>query len=215
MAEGLRVTPVLMQVVAPGAQGTLTLRNTGRRALTVQVRVFRWEQQGGTERLVSTREVVVSPPITQVRPGTEQSVRVVRTVKSRVRREEAYRVLVDEVPDRSRQRSGTVDFATRLSLPVFFVPQGSRPAAVSWSLRRQGGQSYLEARNSGEHRLRLVDLQLQQGGRAIYRKRGLFGYVLAGASMRWPLGTLRAGGGTLKLTAKTDAGNYNATVAAR
>jgi len=80
-AEGLRVAPVLLEVQAPGAQTSLTLRNVGKQPITVQARVFAWDQGAGKDRLVPTRDVVVSPPITQVRPGAEQSIRIVRTTQ--------------------------------------------------------------------------------------------------------------------------------------
>ncbi|WP_417675608.1 molecular chaperone [Pseudodonghicola sp.] len=214
-AEGLRVAPVLLEVQAPGAQTSLTLRNIGKQPITVQARVFLWDQTGGEDRLVPTRDVVVSPPITQVRPGGEQSIRIVRTTKSKVRGQEAYRVLVDEVPDMSRQRSGTVDFATRLSIPVFFTAPGSTKAQVAWSVRRSGAGAYLEARNSGQQNLRLVDLRLSRGGSRVYGKTGLFGYVLGGATMRWPLGAVSGIGSGLTLSAMTAAGDYHASVSAR
>jgi fimbrial chaperone protein len=213
-AEGLRVAPVLLEVQAPGAQTSLTLRNVGKQPITVQARVFAWDQGAGKDRLVPTRDVVVSPPITQVRPGAEQSIRIVRTTKSKVRGQESYRVLVDEVPDLSRQRSGTVDFTTRLSIPVFFTAPGSTKAQVAWSVRGSGAGAYLEARNSGQQNLRLVDLRLSRGGSRVYGKPGLFGYVLGGATMRWPLGAVSGGGG-LTLTATTAAGDYHASVSAR
>ena len=46
-AASLQVAPVLLEVVAPGAAATVTLRNNGAKPIATQVRVFRWIQQAG------------------------------------------------------------------------------------------------------------------------------------------------------------------------
>lgn len=42
--------------------------------------------------------------------------------------------------------------------------------------------------NKGGSRLRLSDLTLTQGGKAIASRKGLVGYVLGGSVMQWPVG---------------------------
>lgn len=215
-AEGLRVSPVTLEVEAPGATASLALRNDGSQPITIQTRVYRWVQEGGVERYEPTRAVVVSPPMTRLAPGAKQSVRVVRTDKSHVTGEEAYRVFVDEVPDMSLNKAGTVAFVTRLRIPVFFVAADAHLPKVRWSLTRASGQAVLEAQNTGDVRLRLADLELVQGGNTVDRHEGLFGYVLGGASMRFPLGSAsKFHNGPLSLQATTSRGPLNATVTQR
>ena len=79
VAEGLRVSPVTLDIPAPGAAATLTLRNEGRQPITVQARSFRWTQSGGQEQLRRSGDVVISPPATRLPPGATQTIRVVRT----------------------------------------------------------------------------------------------------------------------------------------
>lgn len=183
--------------------------------MTVQARVLRWKQEGGKESLVRTGDVVVSPPMTRLAPGAQQTIRVVRTSRARVSGEEAYRVLIDEVPDQSRRKAGTVAFATRLRIPVFFVEAGAKLPDVRWSIRRSGNGAVLEARNVGQVRLRLADLRLTNGGSTVARHNGLFGYVLGGSIMRWPLGSASRYGAGLKLQATTNRGPLNANVSAQ
>ncbi|MDB5658752.1 MAG: molecular chaperone [Cypionkella sp.] len=216
LAEGLRVSPVTIEVTAPGATSTLALRNDGPQAITIQARVYRWVQEGGEERYEPTRDVVVSPPMTRLKPGAKQSVRIVRTTKTRVNGEEAYRVFVDEVPDLSRSQAGTVAFVTRLRIPVFFVASGARLPEVRWSLTRDSGRAVLEAKNTGDVRLRLADVELVQGGGTVDSHKGLFGYVLGGASMRFPLGSAsKFRNGPLSLQAVTSRGPLSAAVSQR
>ena len=210
LSEGLRVAPVSFEVAAPGATANLTLRNEGASPITVQARVFSWTQNG-QEHLTPTRDVVVSPPITQLAPGAVQTVRIVRTSRQRVEGEEAYRLFVDELPDQSRRGGATVSFVSRLRIPVFFVQPNATVPTVSWRILQQGGQSWLEATNRGQIHLKLADMSLLSGNKATFRQNGLFGYALGGSTMRWPL-QRRAGGGQLSLSAKTNLGPYRGAV---
>ncbi len=99
-AQGLRVSPTTLEVIAPGAATTLTLVNQGRTVMTVQARIFRWTQANGQEQFDATGDVVVSPPMVQIAPGQQQVLRIVRTTRSPVRGEEAYRLYIDQIPDR-------------------------------------------------------------------------------------------------------------------
>lgn len=214
-AEGLRVSPVLLEVPAPGAATTLTLRNEGRETITVQARSFRWTQAGGQEQLRRTNDVVVSPPATRLPPGATQTIRVVRTAKSAVRGEEAYRVIINEVPDQGRRRSGSVAFATELRIPVFFVGRGARNPEVAWALRNSGGATVLVAQNRGDTRLRLADLRLTGATGASVSRPGLVGYVLGGSTMQWPVAPAGRLGGGARLKAATNLGTLDAQVPAR
>lgn len=214
-AQGLRVSPVLLEVPAPGAATTLTLHNDGREPVTIQSRVFRWLQQNGAEQLQRTSDVVVSPPAVRLEPGASQKIRVVRIAKSAVRGEEAYRVVVNEVPDQTRRRSGAVAFATEHRIPVFFAGQGARHPDVSWSLRNSGNATLLVAQNRGDSRLRLADLELSGANGASVSRPGLVGYVLGGSSMQWAVAPAGRLGGNARVKAATNHGALDVPVAAQ
>lgn len=117
-AASLRVSPT--QVGLDPATGPATVRvwNTDRQPINVQVRVFKATMVNGRERLEATRDVVASPPMTQLRPGGENLVRVMRVSGAPVGGTERYRLLVDELPDPSRLQAGTVNVLVRHSIPV-------------------------------------------------------------------------------------------------
>lgn len=207
-AQGLRVSPVTLDVQAPGAATTLTLRNEGSEPITVQARAYRWTQTGGQEALQRTNAVVVSPPATRLAPGATQTIRIVRTSKSAVRGEEAYRVIVNEVPDQSRRRSGAVAFASELRIPVFFTARGARSADVAFAVRNSGGAAWLVAQNRGDTRLRLADVQV---GGAV-RQSGLVGYVLGGSTMQWPVAPAGQVASGARLRALTNHGALDARI---
>jgi fimbrial chaperone protein len=62
----LEVAPVLLDIQAPSATGTVSVKNDNARPTTIQVRLFRWRQGDGEERYEPTQDVVASPPIADV-----------------------------------------------------------------------------------------------------------------------------------------------------
>ena len=97
-AASLSVSPVSLEIAAPGAASSLTLGNTGTEAINAQIRVYQWTQSNGADVLTPTRDVVASPPFLKLAPGLSNVVRVVRLAKTPLAHEEAYRLVVDELP---------------------------------------------------------------------------------------------------------------------
>lgn len=185
-AASLQVQPAMVDVAAPGAASTITLRNEGPAPINVQVRVFRWTQTDGEERLEPTEDVVASPPEVTLAPQADYVARVVRVVKRPVVGEETYRLFVDELPDAAQARTNTIRLLVRHSIPVFFAAQDRTPPAVAWSVSRQGDRMILSARNDGDSHLRLSALSLRdRGGKTISFGRGLVGYALGRSTMHW------------------------------
>lgn len=186
-AASLRVSPVTLDLRMPRGSATMTLRNDADRPIDVQVRVFRWTQKGGVDQYETTSAVVASPPATRLAPHVDYTIRVVRTSKAPIATEESYRVIIDEIPTNLVRRSGTVNFVMRHSIPVFFRNPQARGAKVSWKFAQVGGKLKLIAENTGGTRLRISDLSLLHGDGQAYAKKGLAGYVLAGAAKEWPV----------------------------
>jgi fimbrial chaperone protein len=207
-ASDIRVAPVVLDPL-PGARTTsLTLANAERKPVRVQVRVMKWSTRTGTDVLEPTTDVVASPPFATLTPEQHYLVRVVRTAKAAPVGEEAYRVLVDEVPDPADARPGTVNLVVRQSIPVFFSDLPRRTPQVAWRLERTPGGPVLVGRNSGNRRFRIADLQVEANGRRIAARSGLVGYVLAGSELRVPLETRETvpADPALKITAASDGG---------
>lgn len=210
-AAALQVAPVLLDIPAPGATSTITLRNEGPRPLNAQVRVFRWTQVNGQDRLEPVNDVVASPPSASLASRTDYAVRVVRLNRAVAQREEAYRLVVDELPDASRERNGTIAVVLRHSIPVFFSPPDADTARVTWRARVADGKLLLTATNAGGRRLRLAAMKVSDGRGSINFGDGLVGYALAGSTMTWER-PLPAGFNTanLRITAQSDLGPVDA-----
>jgi fimbrial chaperone protein len=120
-AAALRVSPITLDLKASSPTGTVRVWEDGLRPVKVQVRVFRWTNVNGKDRLDPTTDVVASPPITTLKPGTENSIRVVRVSKKPIVGTESYRLLIDQLPDAGRKKAGQVSVMIRHSIPVRFT----------------------------------------------------------------------------------------------
>jgi len=210
-AAALRVAPIIVDIPR-GATSTVELQNVGRSETTVQIRIFRWVQTGGQDKLVPTRDVVASPPITKIGPGRRNIIRIVRLSKRPVVGEESYRVLVDEIPKRSNGRSMRIGIALRYSLPVFFGSNPQSDNSLRWSVIQKNGETVVTATNPGNRRVRLSTLTLaDRSGRRLRFSKGLTGYVLGRSTATWKtkgLISTRANG-RVRITARTENGKID------
>jgi fimbrial chaperone protein len=212
-SASLSVLPISINVPQPATIGTITLRNHEARPLNAQVRVFRWRQVDGQDRLEPTEDVVASPPIVTISPGADYVVRLQRVASGEIASEEAYRTVIDELPNPNRQRNGSIAIVLRYLVPTFFLsPDASQPK-LSWSIVRQGGATMLSAANNGDKRIQIVDLKLRtSAGRILIVGKGLAGYVLGHSTHVW---TIPAKAGVADgdlVTADSDHGPIRATL---
>jgi fimbrial chaperone protein len=214
-AASLQVAPVSIEVPAPAAAAIIKLRNEGKSPLNAQIRVFRWVQKNGQDRLEATDNLVASPPIATLAPNADYTVRLVRVRKQPVSSGESYRLLVDELPDPATRRNRVVTFLVRYSIPVFFYPSDAAEAKITWSVERQHGRIYVSAKNFGDRHVRVSALKLRDGhGTTMSFGAGLAGYALGHSEMRW---TAPADArqftidNSVVISAQGDSGSINAT----
>lgn len=208
-ATSLQVMPVLLDLENTGM---LHLRNQGTKPVDAQVRVFRWVQKDGVETLEPTDAVAASPPLTTVQPGTDYAVRVVRETQAPAVGEEAYRLLIDELPASTGSPKNSVNLTVRSVIPVFFHSPEAKPAKVRWTISHQGGQVVLAGQNDGDQRLRIANLSILDGNRRVVERPGLFGYVLGHSTMKWRLPATGALGKALTIKATSQDGSYTSAV---
>lgn len=219
LADGLQVSPVTVEIAAPGAAATLKLRNDGSLPIETQIRVFRWSQMDGQEQLTPTGDVVASPPSTSLQPGTDYTIRVVRVARQPVAAAESYRLLVDELPNAGARRNGTVALVMRYSIPVFFYARDAAEPVVGWSIERAQGRLFLASTNRGDRHVRISALSLRdERGAQVSLGQGLVGYVLGRSAMRWPIPSPAArllASGPLVVTAQGNRGPIHAVLPAQ
>lgn len=186
-AASLVVSPINLFVIAPGKAGAISISNQNKTPVRLQIRVFRWRQQGGEEILDPTRDAIVNPPSMTIPPEQTYTIRVARLAPAQVTAEESYRVIIDELPspiDPNTQQQG-VRMLLRTSLPVFFADKAAIPK-IAWRLWSEGGKLNLEATNSGTRHIKLVDLSVEgPQGRIKFNAAGTNAYVLPGSTLRY------------------------------
>ena len=202
-ASGLQVSPVSLTLQPTQNADGLWLSNTGDSVVNAQVRVYRWTQEGFEDKLTPSRGLLASPPMLQLPAEGRQLIRAIRVgapPSGPGAAEEAYRVIIDELPVDTQGKKG-LQFVLRYSVPIFIEPAGTPASApqLTWALRQEAGKVVLEVANSGGTHAQLADLHFtDSAGRRTAVHGGLLGYVLPGAQMRWvlktPAATFSAGG---------------------
>ena len=194
-------------VLAEGQQSTaLWLENKGDSPVSLQVRVLAWSQQDFDDQYQNQRQVIGIPQIARIEPGQKQLVRITRMTPTPAGQQQAFRVMIDEIPTTVATDAAAapgVRFNMRYVIPLFVygagltagdAGQGVRDASGAQVRPQLGvqqvsvdGKAYLQVRNDGPIHARLTEASIEQGGRQQLLHDGLMGYVLPGASMRWPL----------------------------
>jgi len=209
-AASLQVAPVLVEVPTPAATSTLKLRNEGTKPLDAQIRIFRWTQVDGADSLTPTEDVAASPPLASLRPSTDYTVRIVRTSKEPVVKEESYRLLIDELPAAAAGAPATVNIALRYSIPVFFTVPSVAAPKLTWEVQQRANKPIIVVSNAGDRRIRLSKLRFTDGKGAVASfGEGLAGYVLARSSRNFEVPANAKGfgtGGVVSMSAQGDIG---------
>jgi fimbrial chaperone protein len=213
-AAMLSVSPVTLEIAAPRTNAKLNLENRGEEPVTVQIRVFRWENKNGKESLTPTSSVVASPPMATLKPHGKYTVRIVRVANEPVTSEESYRLLVDQLPKPVNQPGSAVSFLIRQSIPVFFTTAELQKPSLVWSARIERSKLVLAVGNKGRRRAKLSHIKLT-GPAGVFGgpEDGLAGYVLSGSTTQWvqpsPLGL--APGAKITIVAQDEHGPVEAT----
>ena len=183
-AAGLQVSPTSLSLPAKQRAGIFTLGNTGKEPLTAQVRVFLWSQdENGGEILEPTDTVIASPPMIKLEAGAQQQFRVMRVKPSDKQAEEAYRLIVDELPAPDSKPQKGIQLVMRYSLPLFINVQNNTEPKLQWRAEKTvNGKTVLVAENTGNAHAQLSNITFQTTSAkdALTLASGLAGYVLPG-----------------------------------
>ncbi|WP_406853648.1 fimbria/pilus periplasmic chaperone [Alsobacter sp. KACC 23698] len=211
-AGALQVTPTLIETKGAAPVSVVTVRNEGSQPMNAQVRVLQWVQQNGREELIPASQVVASPPTVQLQPRQDYTVRLVTLGRAAAGPEEAYRVVISELPNPRDFKAGQVTILASHSIPMFRGGLGS-PPKLSWRAQVQGGRVIVTATNAGGARAKILGLKVSDGRAVANFGEGLVGYVLADGTMSWERPVPKGfGSGPLRITARSDGGAIDAQV---
>ena len=207
-AQALSVLPVNVQM-APGEQAaTVTVANQGTSETAVQIRAYKWSQDGDKDELTASNDVIVSPPIARIAPGDSQVVRLILRHPPQGR-EETYRIILDQIPPPAEP--GVVHVVLRMSIPIFAQPATRATADVQFHVEVKDGQTSLVGVNNGLRHEAIRGIELKTSdGRTLKVESGVSPYILAGTTRHWKIDAPDAAplpNNTLQLTAQSDAGS--------
>ena len=207
----LSVAPTRVELGAAERSAVVTLRNDSDQPVMVQVQTFAWPRTPATVDLEPTRELIAVPPVFALAGNAKQIIRVALRGAPPTATEQAYRLLITEVPGGDAAGTG-VRFALRLSLPVFVTPPDAAPRAV-WSVAADGGERVLRLTNEGAAHLQVRRLLIRvQGLPEPVQTIDAAVYVLPGQAQVWPLSERARRQGILQLEAETNRGPIAASV---
>ncbi len=173
-AAGFDARPVTIETRG-GNIASITVTNPGDRKIYLENSVHEWRQDAsGRDVLSDSSAAVVSPPGMWVQPGATYNLRIQLPPASD--RELAFRVILQQLPDKSEIQAGRIVFAVTQSLPAFSEPAQLTPAALRAHLV---DPHHLMITNDGGRRARLADIKA--GGQLVGP--GLVGYALAHSSV--------------------------------
>ncbi|MDH2898310.1 MULTISPECIES: fimbrial biogenesis chaperone [Rahnella] len=212
-ASSVLVWPVYQIIESDQNGSALWLENRGAEPVSLQVRVLAWKQENFNEKYADQTNVVASPPFATVPPGQRQLIRLIRNTPVPANTEQAYRIIIDEIPSPLNNAGEGKDKAVvglqlqmRYLLPLFMdggslwtnerpdmkrdESTATRPI-LTWRSLSEGGKTYLQVRNTGIVHARLSNVFWSSAGNQKQGVKtmvgGFMGYVLPGQQMRWPV----------------------------
>jgi fimbrial chaperone protein len=200
LAAGFDARPVIIETHG-GNVASLTVTNPGDRKIYLQNSVHEWRQDpSGQDVLTESAAAIVSPPGMWIQPGATYNLRI--QLPPANDRELAFRVVLQQLPDKSEIQAGRIVFAVTQSLPAFAEPAQPTPAVLR---ARLVDPRHLLITNDGGRRARLADVKAD--GQMVGP--GLVGYALAHSSILVAVKSpVRAG----KLEIDTDQGRRSVDI---
>jgi P pilus assembly chaperone PapD len=196
-ADSFDVRPVTVQV--NGGLGTITVYNPGKRRIYLETIIYAWAKDAdGRDILTEAAQAVASPPAMWVPPQSSYLVRL-QLPAAAGSRELPFRVLVQQLPDRSDIVGGRVLFTITQNLAAFSEPASPEAPRLTASI---AGQALVVA-NTGGRRARIQGVW-QDGTRCAH---GLLGYALAASSLKLSV-PVHPG----RIVLETDLGNVDLAV---
>jgi fimbrial chaperone protein len=191
---------------------TITLSANAALPMRLQAEVLKWEQDSQGQTVTRpTDELLISPPIAEVRPGQKQVFRVALRGARQSPEEVAYRLILEDIAEPALDESGKqtmqLNFRMRYDLPVMVAPVGKVVKALQWKrciptdAARNPASSLTSAPsaapavvdqevcvrvlNSGNRRLKVRTLTLAAAGweQSLSRNEGEI--LLAGSEREW------------------------------
>ena len=207
LAGSFSVTPVRIYMTPRDRAVAITITNEGDSPVALQADINVWSQKpDGTDELVLTEDLILSPPIIKLAPKARQVVRLALLKPADASRQLTYRLIVREIPEATAPKGNTLEvpIALALSMPVFITPPIAKRDINCQSVR-EGAALAITCANTGSAYAQIREILVLRGNSASAPLARFEGgaYILPGARKNIAIiadQPIAAGDATLKVT---------------
>jgi fimbrial chaperone protein len=184
-AASLQVNPLRVHLPAKRPVSSVEVTNLGATTTDVEVQLHVWKQVNGEDVLEPDNQLVVTPPIFSIEPGSSQVVRIGLLSPSTDSMERAFRMILREIPSgqplENTESPASLRVLLQMSIPVFCAPNGAIEKGLRLTASRsKNGDISLRAMNHGNVHARFQEVTLlSHTGEKLVRQ-SLLRYVLPG-----------------------------------
>jgi fimbrial chaperone protein len=186
---------------------SVTLDDRAAAPMRLQADVQRWQQDlAGDAITTETSELMVTPPVAEIRPGQKQIFRLALRGQRNAAEELAYRLILEDISETTASAeiapNMNVNFRMRYDLPVMLAPVNAVSNRLQWKTCpteiQPSAHACVRILNAGNRRVKIQNLALAGNGwqHSVSFKEGI--NVLSGAEREWRIllqpgqtGTLR------------------------
>jgi fimbrial chaperone protein len=185
IAGSLRVDPVQVVINDDRRTAAVKIVNEDSERSTLKISAFAWSQVDGEDVYQPTDELIASPPIASIEPGSAQTVRIGFRHPSAANRG-SYRIIIEEVP---KPDVAGIQVALRLNLPLYARIQPGESSALAWVASRQADGSWVvKAQNPTDGFVRVTPMDFSAASGLTYSDSIRLGSVLPHSSLEWTVG---------------------------
>lgn len=205
-AGDLKLSTVRVDLNDKQPNNAMVITNVGTTPSLVQFRVLNWAQSNQGDELTATTDVIANPPIAEIAAGARQMVRIGYNGKLQSETERTYRLFIEEVPKKDRERQQAVETYLKISVPVFVASLSPSAPRISGFIAQSGSEGpKLVLQNTSNSHVRFLSFALSDGQWNGAQQKGLF-YILPGAKVELsvdPAERRAASANTVELTTET------------
>jgi fimbrial chaperone protein len=205
-AQAVTISPVMIELTPARRVAAVTVSNESDLPLILQTEALAWTQPKGEDLNEETEDLLVVPPIAEIKPGGSQIFRVTLRRPAPAAAERAYRLVLDDVSEIKKETEGVgVTFSFSHRLPVFVAGTGKigpKPRLGVCSPAASSGCVRLD--NEGDRFFQVRRLTVEGGD--WHKEMGAGTRVLAGAWKQWTFAWPTKHAGPLTVNAETSAG---------
>ena len=186
-AATFSVSPIRVELDARHRSDILTFNNSGDEPLRVQIRSMHWGVAAdGKWQLTPTDDLIVTPELLEIAPGHTAQLRVGSLLDAGAS-EASYRLLIDELPNLSGNKSAPrpeIRVLTQVSLPIFVEPAQATRSPQLNSADIEHGVLVVGVGNRGTQRLDAQSVKVvltDRTGHVLAQHDSVANYVLPGS----------------------------------